>query len=266
MDYVVVTKGDMKTLDVTLRSIRKQINVNRIILVQSINGPTEQFIYLVDVATTEELIDQLIMEDKGLAYARKIGIEAVETRYFVFVDADVVLSDNWVQKIWPYMMKNNAIFGRLYRNNAHKCYLEKYELLSLPITSRMFTHNTIIETSFVKDWNPDTEMNAYEDYDLTQHIIKKNGSIRAVPVLGFHDHQGSDFKAALWGGAGARQTGRFKHFRTVLWSAFKIALGGVKRTFKMNNDWFAIYGFKQALGIIIGFVFYKKYLKKKVNQ
>ncbi len=262
MDYLVVTKSDMKTLEATLKSIRKQTNVHRIILVQSINGPTEQFQYIVDTAGMTGLIDRVIMEDKGLAYARKIGIEEAQTKYFVFVDADVVLPDDWIQDMWLYMRENTAIHGRLYRNDTHRDYLRYNELLSLSVNIRMFTHNTIIKKDAVEKWKPSEEINAFEDYHLTQHIIENGGSIKVVPVLGFHNHQGSDFKAALWAGAGARQTGRFKKLRHIVWSATKMVGGGVKRTLKTRKIWFMSYGIKQGVGLVFGYLLYKRYRHK----
>lgn len=262
-DYVVVTKSDLKTLDNTLYSIRKQGNVNRIILVQSVSGPTEQFEYIL-AATSIGLIDRVIMEDVGLAYARMKGIEEVQTKYFVFVDADVELTDTWIQEMWPYMRNNAAIHGRLYRNRVHAEYLAKCELLSMPVTVRMFTHNTIIQKYFVRDWKPPEEMNAYEDYHLTQYIIEGGGDIRVVPVFAFHDHQGSDFRAAVWGGAGAKFSGRFTRKRDIFKTAIRIILGGFKRSFKMRARWFAINGLRGGIGLVWGYLRWRKYLKKDV--
>lgn len=263
MDYVIVSKNDIDTIDDTIRSIRMQRNVNRIILVLSIDAPLKQLKY-VKHAMENRIIDKLIMEDKGLAYARYLGIQEVQTIHFVFVDADVKLSNVWIERMWPYVKDNAAIHGRLYRNAAHARYLNDYELLSVPVKTRMFTHNTIIRTRYVLDWEPDPKLNAFEDYALTQHIIEKGGSIYKVPVLGRHQHQGSDFKAAMWAGAGARISGRYTRFRDVVKDSIKLILGGVKRTLKMNNDWFTMYALRQGLGMMWGYIRYEKYRKKAI--
>lgn len=263
MDYIVVSKSDMMTLENTLRSIREQENVNRVILVQAMSGPTEQLEYLL-VATSIGLVDRIIMEDVGLAYARMKGIEEVQTKYFVFVDADVVLADSWIEQMWPYMKNNAAIHGRLYRNHVHAEYLAKYELLSIPVNVRMFTNNTIILKYFIDGWKPLEEMNAFEDYHLTQYIKTGGGDIRIVPVLSHHNHQGSDFKAAVWGGAGAKFSGRFTRNRDILKTGIRIILGGFNRTLKMRARWFAINGLRGGIGLMWGYFRGKKNLKKDV--
>jgi len=84
MDYIIVTKDDTETLDDAVRSVRMQKNLHRLIVVLSIDAPLKQLKYI-QHACENGLIDRLVMEDKGLAYARYIGIQEVQTVHFVFV-------------------------------------------------------------------------------------------------------------------------------------------------------------------------------------
>ena len=93
MDYVVVTLFDVY-LNETIASIKKQPNVNRIIVVQAKRGAIMQQRMLQSMLANG-VIDVLLYEDEGLAYARWLGIQEVQTEYFVFVDGDVVLDDVW---------------------------------------------------------------------------------------------------------------------------------------------------------------------------
>jgi glycosyltransferase involved in cell wall biosynthesis len=275
MDYVVVTKDDYRTLPLTISSIRRQPNVNRILVVQSARGPEGQFMML-DRMKARGDIDEIILEEKGLAFARWLGIQEVETDYFVFVDGDVVLNDDWylVMREWyapvteiliagrDYLYKPPAaMFATLARNIPHMDYLNKHEFCERE-KRRMFTYDTIIKTEYVKDWKPPEGLNAYEDYHMMQHILKKGGVIWRVKNPSLHLHQGSDFKAAAWNAAGARMVGIYKNWKDVTKVFFKTIFGGIKRTFEMNCDWFAINAVRCAFGYMYGYFRYKKFIKK----
>lgn len=263
MDYIVVTKNDRNTLPIVLECIQRQSNLNRIIVVQSEYGPERQKDYL-RACRRQRVIHELLFEGVGLAYARKIGIAAVTTKYFVFVDGDVYLSDNWIEQMWKRWSNDGwvAWHGMLYRNRAHHNYMIDYECWVRFVEERMYTHNTIIKTDLVKDWDVDDNVNAFEDYLLTKHLFRKGAKIRRVPVFAKHDHQGSDFRAAVWGGAGARETGKFENIWQVLKFCAGAVGGGIKRTFRTNVDWFTVYALKQAFGTLYGYLRWKKFLKK----
>ena len=168
--------------------------------------------------------------------------------------------------MWHYYEGNNwaACFGMLGENTQHLRYMREHEAMVIDIAERMFTHNTIIETEYVLDWEPDPNVNAFEDYTITQHIISKGGEIKRVPVFGYHCHQGSKFKAAVWAGAGGRLTGRYTSIFQVLKTSIKIIYGGLKRTFRTDCNWFTSYAIKQGFGLLWGYYNYKKYLKKQI--
>jgi hypothetical protein len=274
MDYVVVTFND-KLLHLTIDSIRRQPNVNRIIVVQAIRGPKEQQRMLQEMEA-EGIIDMLLYESEGLAYARWLAIQKVETEFFVFVDGDVILNDIWFDVMEFYLDVTTSvlvlgkefiverpavIFAVLARNAIHLAYLRKTETC-VKEKYRMFTYDTIIKTDFVKDWEPPKDLHAFEDYHMAEHIRNKHGVIWRVNNPSLHLHQGSDFKSAAWNAAGARNVGLYKSWKDIVRVFFRTIAGGIKRTLDMNNDWFAIYATKCAFGYLYGYFRYKKFLEK----
>ena len=278
MDYVVVTFDD-KLLHLTINSIKRQPNVNRIIVIQAMRGPKGQRRMLQDFKR-RGIIDVLKYEKEGLAYARWLGIQEVQTEYFVFVDGDVILDDIWFEVMEFYLNATTefvdseiethqvvidkppaVLFAVLARNAVHKAYLLKTEAC-VEEKYRMFTYDTIIKTEYVADWNPPKDLHAFEDYHMAEHIRGKDGRIWRVINPSLHQHQGSDFKSAAWNAAGARNVGLYKNWRDIARVFFRTIAGGFKRTFEMNNDWFAIYSIKCAFGYLYGYFRYKKYLKK----
>ena len=267
MDYVIVTKNDIDTIDATIESIRKQPNVNRVIVIASescSDGTLDKMrnLYLSNVG-----INVLITENIGLAYARKLGIREVVTDWFVFVDADVVLSNTWMKEMHEWLLHNNdqllgALYGYLYRNEEQKEYLLKHSTVKNQ-KARMFTHNTIVKTILVSDWEPDEDVNAYEDYLLTQHIINKNYQCLNVPVVSHHDHRGSIWKEAMWGGAGAKISGYYTKLRQPVKYMVGIIYGGFKRTLKTRKKSFIRFGILKRVGTLWGYLRANKYRKKE---
>ena len=267
MDYIVVTLNDADTIMATIESIKKQGNLNRLIVVASERCTDGTLNKLEVLQLFEDAdVDVLLTENVGLAYARKIAIQEVETEWFVFVDADVVLSDTWMEEMHVYMQyysdsELGALFGHLYRNDDQKTDLEEHGSVK-NVKSRMFTHNTIIRTKIVEDWDPDNIVNAYEDYLLTQHIIAKGYTCFNVNVLSFHDHRGSTWKESTWAGAGAKISGCYKN----IWAPMKYLVGnmygGLKRTIRQRKWSFLKVATIRGFGMFWGYLRWENYIKK----
>lgn len=267
MDYVIVTYNDADTILETMESIRKQENVNRIIVVASERCTDGTLKMLEALNLTKNDPEVLLTEDVGLAYARELAIQAVGTEWFVFVDADVVLSDTWIKEMYDnmqYCLGFNflgGMVGYLYRNKEQEEDL-KIHCDTRVITDRMFTHNTIIRRKAVVDWKPNLELNAYEDYSLTQHMIKKGYMCFAVRVLSFHDHRGSAWKEATWGGAGAKVSGYYKNVLAPLKYMIGSIYGGFRRAVRQRKSSFLKISIIKGVGTFWGYIRAGKYQRK----
>jgi glycosyltransferase involved in cell wall biosynthesis len=130
--------------------------------------------------------------DGNRATARQIGIKKVETDLFVFLDDDVVLSENWFTDILKYFDDSNigAVWGgaipqgkmlryyeamtRLYRTDVKKLVLSNGKVRGL-------THDTIIRTDLVKDIEIPEDLHVMEDHYIRLHIESKG--YRWIPTL-----------------------------------------------------------------------------------
>ena len=126
----------------------------------------------------------------------------------------------------------------------------------------IYVHNIIINTTLVRDWEPDDEINAYEDYLLTQYIIAQDYMCLNVPVVSFHDHRGSIWKEAMWGGSGARISGFYTKHRQPFKYMIGSVYGGFKRFFRTRKKSFIRFGILKGIGTLWGYIKYKKYKKK----
>lgn len=261
MDYVVVTKNNAETIDACIQSIFAQGNAHRVIVVVSLKSTDDTIGHV--KALQKEFPKRLVLryERVGLAYARKLAIGEVVTRYFVFVDGDIELASGWANGIYEnfcILEKAGGIVGLLYRNQKQHLYLYNHGKLGI-VSSRMFTHNTMLDSDLVKDWNPDNSVNSYEDYLLTKHIQSKGFFCYQVPIFSYHRHQGSDIKAAAWGAAGGRKLGYFGRVR-LFKEAFVGVIGGFKRTVIMRDRYFLMFALRQMIGMLYGYLRWTRFV------
>ena len=128
-------------------------------------------------------VNKLIIErSKPLALARMRGIQKVTTEWFAFIDDDVLLGKNWWNMIKRHIAKDvGAIDGRdyfvNYKPNLNKVinnYRKHVGDTEIQLGGRGCTVCTLMRTDVVKDWKPSRDdLSAFEDYELTQHVIKK---------------------------------------------------------------------------------------------
>ncbi len=162
----------------------------------------------------------------NLASARKIGITQVDTRYFAFIDDDIEISEGWFAELISLIKREKqvaAIQGsvRYYVDFIEKASAraQKFEL-SLrkghmkEIAGRGLTNNTVLMTEIVRDFNPPSTIHSWEDFLLTQHVIKKGYKwveTDTAQVTNYGDfvssylgELGRFFKRGKWHGAGDR--------------------------------------------------------------
>lgn len=159
---------------------------------------------IVDAYSTDKTLDivskffpnpTIIRTRQPLAQARKMGISHVETEWFAFIDSDILLFSDWfkllgnlkaedvggIQGKDQYANESLIKYSRWQDNIWKKRVLHETDngSLTVDLTSfranniRGLTHNTLIRTSCVKDWNPPSGLHIGEDHHLFLHVIKK---------------------------------------------------------------------------------------------
>ncbi|MEM2293774.1 MAG: glycosyltransferase family A protein [Nitrososphaerota archaeon] len=181
VDVVLLTKNSMKPcLPECVRSIYKNIPVNRLIVVDG--GSNDGTIRFLKTFPNVTIID----DTKGnRATARQIGINAVKTEWFLFVDSDVILSNDWFNEAWknvnykvgavqgfdyPIGDKSISDFGdamEKLRKQLHK------PVRQHPFVVRGFTGDVLIRTSIIKDIRIPPFLHFYEDQFIRRFIENK---------------------------------------------------------------------------------------------
>lgn len=179
VDVILLTKNSNKPyFKLVLDQLYKTIPVNRLIVVDG--GSTDGTLKVVSKYPRVVIIND---SHGNRATAREKGIKEVETDWFLFLDDDVILCNNWFKYAMRYMRKNvGAIQGidiPVERNVARDYYFtiarlrKRFKKRQLPSFERGFTGDTLIRTEVVKDIKIPKCLHFYEDYFIKRYVEKK---------------------------------------------------------------------------------------------
>jgi len=191
LDVVMLTKNSAKpSFEKCLISIKANVPVNRLIVIDAYS--TDNTLDIINKFFPNSII---IQTKQPLARARKLGVSYVETEWFAFIDSDILLFPEWfkivgdlrgegiggIQGAYQYANESLLKYLKWQENIWKKKFLrKKNEPLSIVDVNnfkkkwfRGLTHNTLIRTSCIKDWDPPAHLHIGEDHHLLLHVIKK---------------------------------------------------------------------------------------------
>jgi glycosyltransferase involved in cell wall biosynthesis len=174
VDVVIITKNSERLLSECLKSVYKNVPVNRLIVVDGYS--TDRTLEIVrHFQKKHENVS--LMQDKGTrATARQKGIDQVETEWFMFVDSDAVLCKDWFKRAEPHLGENvGAVWGiEIWSTLKNPKVLKLFLLLTRKIFElRGGTHDTLIRTELVRDMKIPKALHVFEDAYIKDWIIQK---------------------------------------------------------------------------------------------
>lgn len=207
LDVVVCTYQSGKYLDECLTSVKRYIPVNRLIVVDHYSTDNT-------LSIAKKHGAQILLENVSLGYARQIGINAVSSKFFVFVDSDVVISGKgWLEKAYEKLTGENRLGAVVIDVLTKTRRLEpkiKYDSWWRKFTSwnknvGFFCIVTLIKKEALKGIRIPSNLSSGEDKYIGAYL-KKNGWKYAVmktkECIHYCDHGA---KKSLWEGAGDRK-------------------------------------------------------------
>jgi glycosyltransferase involved in cell wall biosynthesis len=189
-------------------------------------------------------INNLIIETSTpLALARMRSIQKVETEWFAFIDDDVEIDENWFETLKAYTQgtKVGAIQGMLLVKGLGGKWDQALNSIGryahdIKLGNRGFTHNTLIRTEIVKDWIPPQNLSAYEDYVLTQYILRKGYRWINVPTISYHKKTWKKvWKNAIWATASRKEL--WPATKDNLIQILKNFISILRVVFSLNMNW-----------------------------
>jgi glycosyltransferase involved in cell wall biosynthesis len=254
MDYVVATRDNIQHLEICLKAIKKQSNVNKVIVVADISGnadiPTSYPFNIIKYVRT------------GHFFAKVMGAKLATTDYIVCVDDDVELKDNWIEDMWPYLRDNNAIFGQVPINAYHEKRLRKFTRPMRTIENARL-QNTILRRKLLYcfKYRPmcyGIDAGLY----FGKFLAKIDKPMLLVPVFSPHVKLPTPrgLRDGLRGGAKGRRTGDLT-WRGLLKYLILNTIGSIKCAFQYGSYWYFRHGVQMSIGLLIGFLKWSEYIR-----
>lgn len=180
VDVVLLTKNSDRKLKECLDSVYRNIPVARLIAVDGYSK--DKTLDILGLFSEKYHNVKIIMDKGNRATARQKGIAAVNTEWFLFVDSDVVLCDDWFKKAQEYITTDvGLVWGTEVWSTIGSAAAMK---IFLVLTRKIFevrggTHDTLIKTALVKDIDIPKKLHVYEDAYIKDWVERKG--FRAVP-------------------------------------------------------------------------------------
>ena len=181
VDVVVLTKNSEEQLERCLGAIYRNVPVNRLIIVDGYS--TDRTLDIVR-KFEKEYHNVLLIQDRGWrGQARQIGIEHVETEWFMFVDSDAELCNGWFEKAKDFVAPGvGALWGiEVWSVMTNSKFLRLFLQITMSIfQTRGGTHDLLIRREAVKEIKIPASLHSYEDAYIKDWIDKKGYKVVAT--------------------------------------------------------------------------------------
>jgi len=176
IDVVLLTKNSEHLLTQCLTSIYQNVPINKLIVVDGFS--TDGTLKILKNFNKQHGNIKVVSLRGSRAKAREKGIRLVDTEWFLFVDSDVILCNDWFKKAQRYMQADvGAVWGVNIDVIPNMTYKRLVKLQSL-IAQHSFklrggTHDTLIRRKLVWDIKIPEELHTYEDSYIMKWIKTK---------------------------------------------------------------------------------------------
>lgn len=175
VDVVVLTKNSERLLEACLESVYGNVPIKRLIVVDGFS--TDSTLKILGEFNKKYGNVKVITEKGSRGKARQRGIQEVKTRWFMFVDSDVILCKDWFKKASRYIRGDvGAIWGVDIPGNVGSKFMTK---ILQWMEARVFDirggcHDILIRYDAVKDIKIPSGLHVLEDAYIKEWITGKN--------------------------------------------------------------------------------------------
>lgn len=174
------------------------------ILIPQLTEETE--VFLIDDGCNEERLDQYkekiniihLEENKGISYARNIGIKKATGEYLTFVDSDDYISDDYVKSIIDKI--NSCDFDYCYFSWKFVNQGDTIKIKDNPPTWNLAVWNAVYKTDYVELFDEDIRF--MEDVPWQIEMRKKNGKKEIINKVLYYYNDGRPGSLTSTGGKG----------------------------------------------------------------
>lgn len=173
IDVVMPTKNRLKPcLPECLEAMKREIEVNRFIVIDAFSddGTVE---YIEKFCKENKIEFYLEQTERPLPKARERGIKRVQTDWFLFLDSDIILQENYINKLSRYIDSTvGAVQGRKKRsiNSQNIPCIPSDKTWILKRKWRGGTHATLIRKKAVQGIEIPRELKTWEDQYIRKYV------------------------------------------------------------------------------------------------
>src|SRR4030066_1131964 len=189
ISFIVIAYNEEKTILNCLKSILNQediIKFNYKIIVVN-DGSKDKTGRIVENLKKNNPKIQLIdfKNNRGRGFARYEGVKKSVGDYIAFVDADITLPKNWLEKTMAYMENFDAVGGIAIPDGDSTYICQKYNLTPkpLPHTNGITGSNSIYKRSVFKKIVLDPSLRGGEDTDIVLKMHQKGYKTKLLSDL-----------------------------------------------------------------------------------
>lgn len=231
ISVIVCAKNAEKTIEACLRSVQEDKPAEIILIDGNSSDATVQI--------AKRYTDQIYSdEDKGLAYARQLGAQKANNEYIAYVDSDVVLPPNCLQKMLEELQEKGyagihaQVLGRNNESYWEWAEDQNVRLMFNRVGERewigniaaIFSRQSILENPFDLFF-----IGAGEDKALSLNLRKRGLRLGISSAHIYHQHRASAIgyiKQRIWyGKGGARLFWKYRWISQLIYPSWRIPLG-----------------------------------------
>ena len=176
IDVVVLTKNSEHLLEKCLASIYANVPVKNLIVIDGFS--TDSTLKILDRANKKYGNIKVLKMNGSRAKAREKAVKEVSTEWFMFVDSDVILSEDWCKQVEKEVKPDvGAIWGvniDVIPKVKDKNFIKLQRLIARQCFNlRGGTHDTLIRHAAVAGIKIPEELHVYEDAYMMKWIKEK---------------------------------------------------------------------------------------------
>jgi len=220
VDVIIPTWNSAKWLERVLQAVEEGAHPARIIIVDrdSVDGTQE-------IARAHGCT--IILDTISLGSARTKGIRASNTDWILFVDDDVIIPPDFIERMEEFMDKaTGALWSpcvstkeplRSTNISQHQRAFGEQGYYLIKPGERGFTNATLIRRELIRDLDI-SDLTTWEDWAIAQRVMESGMHWKVVRVFSdhIHDDKGLFYKTS-WNTAGILNLGRTGR-KTVRWA------------------------------------------------
>lgn len=201
VSFIIIAYNEERSVGQCLESIQKQNGLQDYEIVVINDGSKDSTATVVSqYAKKNQKIKLLTLPaNQGRGAARQTGVKSAVGKYLAFVDADITLPENWLEKVMPYMEQFDAVGGIAMPDGDSTYICQKFclEPKPLPHTYGITGSNSIYKRSVFDKITIDPQLRGGEDTDINLKMVQSGYKIKLLNDLIVNHKEDITFKKSL---------------------------------------------------------------------